>query len=323
MKKTFAFLITMLTLCSFNANAQSWQDLQWTNGNEMLYCEQLNKSQILLLGSGFFDAGYGYLLNIKKTGTDSYELKSASKPLTMPKDKDGLAYNILSNDCYNGESQLSWKRKEVRGMDVLLCYNQDGKLTSIYQQTSLDLREHAEDKIKEMFAGVYKDSKGRRYSFSSGDGSCVWADKDAEYIVCHNLGAPQYCIDVNNKYYGLVMTMKGMDIYEAEISDEDMDYKNTRLVASLTADKTIPRFANTSVYPCDTYAISMLNVNTLRLIRNEIYARKGWVFNDAELNKYFRSLPWYKPLGNNSKIELNEMELLNVSLLKYHEDMMK
>jgi len=320
MKKYLVIPFMLLTLCSFVANAQTWQGNRWTNGSEMLVCEQLNNTQVLFLGGGFFDAGYGYLFNIKKIGAGSYDLIGAPKPLTMPKDKNSLAYNVLSGGSFNGETNCRWKRKEVRGMDILLCYDQEGKLTSIYSQTSLDLREHAQDKITEMFAGVYKDEQGRRYSFASGDGTCVWAGKNSHFSICHTLGAPQYCIEVNGKLYNLELTMKGLDIYEAEPVDEEQYFKNVRLVASLTVDKTMPRFADTSVYPCDSYAISMLDRNIIRLIRNEIYARKGWVFKDAQLNKYFRSLPWYKPSGDNSKIKLNEMELLNVSLLKYYED---
>ena len=33
----------------------------------------------------------------------------------------------------------------------------------------------------------------------------------------------------------------------------------------------------------------------LRRLRNEVYARHGRTFKDADLREYFTSFPWYKP----------------------------
>lgn len=306
-------------LLPISLSAQEWQGLQWTNGTEMLVAEQLNESQVLFVSNGFFDAGYGFLFDVKKTGETSYDLTSSFKPLTMPKDKSSIAYNILANDTFNGSADLHWKRKEVRGMDLLLSYNAEGKLTSMYTETSLDLREHAKDKITELFSGVYKDAQGRRWSFGTYDNECTWAGKDTHYEMDDALGVPDFAIKIDGKLYALVLTMKGMDIFEAQPDENGSFYKHIRQVASLTADDSTPRFADTSVHPCDSYAISLLKSDMLRLVRNEIYARHGWVFKDAKLNTYFRSQSWYEPLDDNSKVKLNEMELLNVSLLKYYE----
>lgn len=37
-----------------------------------------------------------------------------------------------------------------------------------------------------------------------------------------------------------------------------------------------------------------MDVKTLRLARNEFYARHGRKFTDPELQKYFNKQPWYK-----------------------------
>jgi hypothetical protein len=51
-------------------------------------------------------------------------------------------------------------------------------------------------------------------------------------------------------------------------------------------------------------------------MRNEIYARHGYVFNSADLKAYFSKQPWYKPLNNNSAVKLTPIENLNVELIK-------
>jgi uncharacterized membrane protein YvbJ len=61
--------------------------------------------------------------------------------------------------------------------------------------------------------------------------------------------------------------------------------------------------------------IASLTKEELRLARNEIYARHGYVFKSADLQKYFSSKPWYhaNPAYHNSlsKIEIKNSELLS------------
>lgn len=52
----------------------------------------------------------------------------------------------------------------------------------------------------------------------------------------------------------------------------------------------------------------------LRLMRNEIYARRGYMFNDAALRAYFESQPWYVPLSGS--VQLSELERANVRLIQ-------
>lgn len=65
------------------------------------------------------------------------------------------------------------------------------------------------------------------------------------------------------------------------------------------------------------YNICSYNNTTLDLIKNEIYARHGYVFKEPKFKKYFESKSWYKPdpyfTGNDS--ELNNYEVENVKLI--------
>lgn len=53
----------------------------------------------------------------------------------------------------------------------------------------------------------------------------------------------------------------------------------------------------------------------LRLLRNEIFARKGYVFKDAILNDYFLKKNWYKP-NKQKEIILTDIEKQNIELIK-------
>ncbi|MCR4895437.1 MAG: YARHG domain-containing protein [Lachnospiraceae bacterium] len=68
--------------------------------------------------------------------------------------------------------------------------------------------------------------------------------------------------------------------------------------------------------------LSLLSPWGLRIARNEIYARHGRLFQDAELQAYFDALPWYdgfvKPDGFDESV-LNEYETYNLKLISDYE----
>lgn len=62
------------------------------------------------------------------------------------------------------------------------------------------------------------------------------------------------------------------------------------------------------------------DAGTLRLIRNEIYARHGLIFKSADLNAYFSSKSWYHgTVSSASEIALNAIEKQNVDLINAYE----
>jgi len=65
--------------------------------------------------------------------------------------------------------------------------------------------------------------------------------------------------------------------------------------------------------------IGTLTKDQLRLARNEIFARHGYVFQSADLQKYFSSKSWYNA-DPSYNITLNEIEQENVNLLKAREE---
>ena len=61
--------------------------------------------------------------------------------------------------------------------------------------------------------------------------------------------------------------------------------------------------------------MSSKSLEELRLIRNEIFARKGYVFKSSDLQKYFESKEWYVP-NNNNQIILSKNEKSNIDLIR-------
>ena len=59
----------------------------------------------------------------------------------------------------------------------------------------------------------------------------------------------------------------------------------------------------------------------LYLTRNEIFARHGRMFNNADLQEYFNSQAWYEPIYSPSQFDsmgnvLNDAEQKNVNVMR-------
>ncbi|MEH7082900.1 YARHG domain-containing protein [Neobacillus drentensis] len=65
--------------------------------------------------------------------------------------------------------------------------------------------------------------------------------------------------------------------------------------------------------------VANLTKDQLRLARNEIYARHGYVFKSQDLQTYFSGKSWYQP-DPSFDGSLNEIEKENVNFIKARED---
>lgn len=61
--------------------------------------------------------------------------------------------------------------------------------------------------------------------------------------------------------------------------------------------------------------------DALPYLRNEIFARRGYIFNTETMKNFFSEMPWYKPITE--KVELTDIEKWNVNFLKKMEDEVK
>jgi uncharacterized Zn finger protein (UPF0148 family) len=62
-----------------------------------------------------------------------------------------------------------------------------------------------------------------------------------------------------------------------------------------------------------------LNKFELKIMRNEIYARHGYIFKTAEMRTYFESQSWYTPIYDDVTSFLTDTEKKNIELIKSYE----
>lgn len=93
-----------------------------------------------------------------------------------------------------------------------------------------------------------------------------------------------------------------------EVAEPDWEGRPPPELAS--GDFTFPDSSTRRLTEAD---IAQLGPATLRIARNEIYARKGRRFRNAELTRYFSQFAWYRPVAD--EVQLNPIERANVELL--------
>ena len=62
--------------------------------------------------------------------------------------------------------------------------------------------------------------------------------------------------------------------------------------------------------------LKSLDVYELSYLRNEFYARKGYIFRSVRLATYFNATDWYKPTTKNVDDLLSELEKENIAFIK-------
>lgn len=92
-------------------------------------------------------------------------------------------------------------------------------------------------------------------------------------------------------------------------STEEIDYTNEDI------EKDAFLFPSDSVLITEG-ELEKLDDKTVELIKNEIYARHGYIFTNRALKKYFESFNWYEPNEEYSPNLLNQTEKVNLKTIK-------
>ncbi len=95
-----------------------------------------------------------------------------------------------------------------------------------------------------------------------------------------------------------------------------IEQKNVELLAAYEAK--LREKLSTELVTEET--LGYLFAEDLRVLRNEIYARRGRIFKDVNLQKYFESQAWYKPDPEFKDEMLNEIESKNLAIIKEAEE---
>ena len=115
----------------------------------------------------------------------------------------------------------------------------------------------------------------------------------------------------NNKE--AIPTFSNSQIFKNNSSDNSSDETNSNNSLSLPKEFQYSREYITK------NTLNSLDEMNIGIIRNEIYARNGYVFKDEIINDYFMNMDWYVPNANYSDDMLNDIEKGNLAIINYYE----
>jgi hypothetical protein len=143
--------------------------------------------------------------------------------------------------------------------------------------------------------------------------------------------------DIANKNKELELKQKELELKEKELEfqkDKDAYERDRELVEerevqvrkdnnynknSYTSSYAFGDFPITALRRLTDYDISGLSRTTLQIMRNEIFARHGYIFSRDDLSDYFNRKAWYTPSKYNVEKELSDIEKYNVNFIKSYE----
>ena len=97
------------------------------------------------------------------------------------------------------------------------------------------------------------------------------------------------------------------------------DNPHSETPPSLEAERGNGRFPEASIRLLIAADIDNLNKADLKIMRNEIYARHGYIFKTADMMDYFSGQSWYEPRFENVDNLLTAIEKSNITFIKKFE----
>ncbi|PQJ22915.1 YARHG domain-containing protein [Tenacibaculum sp. SG-28] len=210
--------------------------------------------------------------------------------------------------------------KILNGFEVLLLKDAKNSILGLLQKRKDLYNFQVQNKINFELAGKYR-VKGKNYfiSFMPNKAEVKGMGSEESYNFIMEYDAPINAFSIGGKLYRYLKTYRGLLLYEGtlEAALEDIKPIELELVNGFP-------FASTNLFGDYTFASSIPLTNAmlakysskeLRLIRNEIFARYGFVFKSADLQAHFDTMDWYVSIKNSQKVALTPLEKVNIQLL--------
>ena len=196
-------------------------------------------------------------------------------------------------------------------------------------------------------AGTYTDNKGGEHVFSATENKAsniVEGIDTYDFAVTYDM--PRPILLIGGLFLGVNTTEDGIELVPMRYY-QDNDYYDPipgSIILSLTRTSgtndvrypllsteyfTLPQlltYAGTSNYTSVQYSWReqiQQQVDKLAVMRNEIFARHGYIFSSKKWKDYFGKMSWYKPTTTDVNANLTEIETINIELIRYLEKRLK
>lgn len=233
---------------------------------------------------------------------------------------DGVTYGAVNP--YEKVKKVILKSRE--GIDALCFYTSGNNLLAVSTKVNADA-EASDIAINQWILqhiGDYKSADGS-IALEWKNNVVVVNDISAHYIVETFNDIINGAITIKggelNGLWNVVSTLKGITLYAAKYDEYGILNRTGKSIEFIESDPNTGRFAYATKTLLNDKWFTRMKKSTLRIMRNEIMAHHGYVFQSNDLKEYFANEPWYKPAAGN-KVKLSLVEELNIELIKAAEN---
>jgi len=308
MKRILFLAALLLAFCASAFSQNIPNGSRWYTGGEV-FVPTDKGDYIEFMGGSLHEGGYGFILK-KTESPDEFILGQIDE-------SDDFDYAIVGRRGdrvrFVYDTKNAWRFLEVYQNNLVSEILFRDEVDELYYKVIM----HMEVKLN----GEYVSEKGESYVFDYGKcklGSFV--PQMSSFSFGEENDMPVNVLRINGEFFMYFLTLEGMKLYVADFDEQNDSYSKGKFLANLKwIDKGEGRWPWTSTMLISRSMVTQYSKKDLRLMRNEILARKGWVFQAKDLKDYFGSKSWYHPGDDNSKIELSLSESIVVDLIKSEE----
>lgn len=214
---------------------------------------------------------------------------------------------------------------EQQGWKLICLYDLKGNLHDVLEGSFVGSGENvAMNKWMEQIRGKYIDVHGDTLEIGH---EVIYKDGYAN-AVFENIpfnGCVTGVMKISGAIYiegmwEIVQTLDGLTLYGVK-QDEYGMFTRTGEEETLDWVNTEPRFGYANTLLLNDKMFRKMKKTTLRVMRNSILAKHGYMFSSPDLVDYFGNQPWFSPRPSNDDINesLSLVERLNIELLKTEE----
>ncbi len=290
----------------------------------LLACSLGAQAQLVKNGTQWYDGSLNYLATVKANGSVRMEAMAEGEELQFGMNPIS---DLPNQYLVHKDADFEWLRipegalMKVQQQDGITaisqyCTDRNG-VENVFLKTTDDSQALNIEKWKALLIGTYTRNDGKRVLIASS--SISVGSEEGTYEVMTFNGMALNIIKLSGisgaKYWQMVPTLKGFNLYTGEFDEYGMFTRGRRIGSLIESDPGVGRFYATEQAILNGNILGIFRKETLRLMRNEIMARHGYVFQAQDLKDYFSREPWYKPGNDNSSIKLSFIEQLNVDLI--------
>lgn len=253
------------------------------------------------------------------------ELAFRLTPSTSKKNEFALTEDSNADGFNPFEKTPRAKYIEQSGQKLLCLYDENGLLHNVLDGSFFgDGEKVAMGKWMQQIMGQYVMNDGTQVNIG-------YEQMNVDGVICpySNIsfnGCVTGVISVKggSRFEGMhevVQTLDGVILYEVE-QDEYGLFKRLNHKDVLKWVNNEPRFGYASYILLNDKQFRMMKKSTLRIMRNAILGKHGYMFSSPDLQEYFAGQPWFSPRPSNDDIDtsLTLVEKLNIELIKAEEN---